>query len=66
MGEERGAGQRLLTTPGANAPPLLNQGPWERRDGRFHPREMPVYAIIYMKTQGLIKNSGELPGMVCR
>jgi hypothetical protein len=56
MGEERGAGRWLVTTPGAHAPSPPESEPLERLDGRLHPRKKPVDAIMCMKIQGLSGN----------
>jgi hypothetical protein len=59
-GEERAAGQWLVTTPVrqlADAPPESGGELLARLNGRLHPDKIPVYATIYMKTRGLRQNS---------
>ena len=54
---------RILTIPGANAPPLLNQG--EAFGGASLTRKMTVYAIMYMKKQRVTGDSINLSKVVC-
>ncbi len=57
-----------VTTPGANESPLNHAGEplGSAGMGAFSPRKRRVDAIMYMKMQGLIRNSGNLPEIVYR
>ena len=63
----RAVGRWLVTTPGANAPPLLNQegSLWSAPGWAPSPPEDAVLAMMYMKTQGLIGNSRNLLEIAC-
>jgi hypothetical protein len=69
-GGKRAVGRWLVTTSACNhprrscaAPPESGGEPGARLDRRLHPRKIPVYATMYMKTRGLRQKSRIPAGM---